>query len=330
MDEQEQHVDLSIQQWLELESICENEEVPLPPFYGVWFFNQYEEFSSFLQNEYRPGNNTQAAQAPFSQPVPASAEPTSFQNLPLTTPVDTDILEHHPDQTIDADPTVLPPAESKPGAFVPGSLHESIAVKTIMHATGPLLCSSTERSSANTAPGAANQTTKEQYSRPVYGTRTTGMLTNGKVARYRQLINFPRADESLPSNTSCKDILTKYPNHLEGNYLEAFIQYFWTAEMIVRETSQTIKDLWISQGIHKKETPPANFIRNRMDSYVEKVLGEAGLRKLCGEAKQCPSGLPADKEYGRSNPLRLNLNPKSAPSNRKEPWKARTHKVSDA
>lgn len=169
-----------------------------------------------------------------------------------------------------------------------------------------------------------------KYSKPVYGARTTDKLGNGKPAQYRQLIDFPLADTPLPPGTSCVNIVKRFPNHLCGSNLNAFLQYFWSAEKIVKHASLKVKAVWIEQGIHGKHSNPANFIRNRLDTYAEKVLGEASLRKLISEPKERPCGLSGDEEYGKSNPLGLNLNPRSATSARTGPRKSRIFKSKDA
>ena len=130
------------------------------------------------------------------------------------------------------------------------------------------------------------------------------------------LLGYPMTDTPLPLGTTCMEILTSYPNHVCGMYLEAFIQYFWTAEKIVSATPEAIRQLWKSEGILKTDgAKPANFIRNRMDNYIEQVLGDEGLRQLIAAPKRRASGLPANQEYGKSNPGGLNLNPLARQNN---------------
>lgn len=172
----------------------------------------------------------------------------------------------------------------------------------------------------------AAPTASQKYKRPVRGPRTTWDLSDGTRAQYCQLIDYPLADIPLPAGTTCLDIVTHYPNHFCGENLEAFLQYFWTAEMIVKYMPDTIKTVLIAQGIHREGSTPANFIRNRLDTYTEKILGAAGLRRVLGEPKQRPSGLRASEEYGRSNPLGLGLNPNLATATRATPRKLRTTK----
>lgn len=101
----------------------------------------------------------------------------------------------------------------------------------------------------------AAPTASQKYKRPVRGPRTTWDLSDGTRAQYCQLIDYPLADIPLPAGTTCLDIVTHYPNHFCGENLEAFLQYFWTAEMIVKYMPDTIKTVLIAQGIHREEAP---------------------------------------------------------------------------
>lgn len=217
------------------------------------------------------------------------------------------------------DDTPQPAAAVEQARNLAASALDSLNSQTQTH--GP---SADTTSSATTAPATARM--GQKYKRPVRGPRTTWTLSDGTRAQYCQLIDYPLADSALPAGTTCLDIATHYPNHFCGENLEAFLQYFWTAEMIVKYIPNTVKSVLIAQGIHREGSTPANFIRNRLDTYTEKVLGAAGLRRLLADPKQRPSGLPAGEEYGRANPLGLGLNPTLAPTTRAAPRKLRTMK----
>lgn len=159
-----------------------------------------------------------------------------------------------------------------------------------------------------TAP--AGRRRRPRTRRRPYGPRTTRLLSNGERAQFQMLTDYELPDFPLPPGTTCLQILERYPNHLCGQYLEAFIQYFWSPERMEAKTPDVIKEKWYDQAIIKTaKSRPANFIRNRMDTHMEKVLGEAGVRRLIESPKHRPSGLPADEEYGNSDPMRLGLNP---------------------
>jgi hypothetical protein len=183
-----------------------------------------------------------------------------------------------------------------------------------------------ENGSDDAAPATQGRT---RWQRTPYGPRTTGFLSNGERARYHQLLDYPLADTPLPAGTTCLDIITRYPNHFSGENLEAFLQYFWSAEMIASLTPTAVKDLWKSQGIHGPNSRPANFVRNRMDTYAER-MGKDRVRRLIAEPKKRPSGLHPSEEYGRSDPLGLGLNDRRPRTARTGPRKARVLKEPDS
>lgn len=229
-------------------------------------------------------------------------------------------------------------SEPYDGEFGPNQLVSPADSQFSMIVAGePSRASGARRSSINTAASDSDESedaatvpqSRKRGQRTPYGPRTTGFLSTGERARYQQLSDYPLADTPLPAGTSCLDIITRYPNHFAGENLAAFLQYFWSAEMIVSHTPDAIKNLWKSQGIHNLNSKPANFIRNRLDTFAER-LGEDGVRALIAEPKKRPSGLPPAEEYGRSDPLGLGLNNRRPRTARTGPRKARLVKEPDS
>jgi hypothetical protein len=126
------------------------------------------------------------------------------------------------------------------------------------------------------------------------------------------LDRFPDLDVDVPAHFTLKDICEQMPNHLCGQWLDAFIQYFWTPSQIYSFFPDEVKAQFRAKAKTSNSKQILNFIQKRL-SLRWKQLGEDGLRDLVGRSKIRPSPHDADGNeiLGASDPLGLGLNPRA-------------------
>ena len=101
---------------------------------------------------------------------------------------------------------------------------------------------------------------------------------------YRELPSFPSFDNPIPAEASIEEICKHYPNHLRGSYLNAFIQYRWTATDIFTRLSQTAIDEFVTCGISrcKAHGNRANFLTKRLSSRLDTMTPERVTELMLG------------------------------------------------
>ncbi|KAJ9605544.1 hypothetical protein H2200_010201 [Cladophialophora chaetospira] len=108
-------------------------------------------------------------------------------------------------------------------------------------------------------------------------------------------------DSPLPPGTSLEDICQRFPNHMVGAGLDAFLQWRWSYINIWNAVPEATKRLWYKCGvIGKNLDDPRFFLCNRLRDRRDELLDskqQAFARLMLG-GKLHPSGMG----YGRGIP----------------------------
>ncbi|KAJ9605538.1 hypothetical protein H2200_010195 [Cladophialophora chaetospira] len=132
------------------------------------------------------------------------------------------------------------------------------------------------------------------------------------------LDDFPAADEDMPKHFTLKDICEQLPNHVYGTWLDAFIQYFWTAGQIYSFFTDETKELLKKKASTGNSKQVINYLQKRISARW-KELGKEGVRKLVARKKirSSPINAKGEETYGISDPLGLGLNDRAPARNYK-------------
>ncbi len=112
-------------------------------------------------------------------------------------------------------------------------------------------------------------------------TRTwRGAQEAGSKGKTKTVITMSYHHEPLPIGTTCLEIITNYPNHLQFEFLDAFIQHnFGGAEVWrVLNNDPTTKEMYIDSKI-ANEKQPGNFMNKRIERRMKVNLKKHGLAK---------------------------------------------------
>ncbi|EXJ54219.1 hypothetical protein A1O7_09556 [Cladophialophora yegresii CBS 114405] len=106
--------------------------------------------------------------------------------------------------------------------------------------------------------------------------------SDGESAMYHQLPSFPPFDAPIPDEATIEEICIRYPNHLRGEYLDAFIQWMWTANQIHDRLTKTALEEINSTGISRSKSVNnrANFLMKRLDARMNRFTEEQ-MAALC-------------------------------------------------
>ncbi|KAJ4527836.1 hypothetical protein HRR83_000589 [Exophiala dermatitidis] len=118
---------------------------------------------------------------------------------------------------------------------------------------------------------------------------------------YNELPSFPLFEEPIPDSATLEEICVKYPNHLRGEYLDAFIQWRWTANDIYSLlTPQAIQE-FREQRIATCKTfnNRANFLFKRLDARLRTMTAEQ-VEQLCLAPKMRGCMMDGTDRYGAS------------------------------
>ncbi|OAP55870.1 hypothetical protein AYL99_10022 [Fonsecaea erecta] len=140
---------------------------------------------------------------------------------------------------------------------------------------------------------------------------------------YCELPSFPSFDEPIPPETSLEEICSKYPNHLRGSYLDAFIQWHWSGtDMYTCLTQAAIND-FKAFGITTCKTfaNRANFLTKRLDARLS-ALSADEVTALCMAPKIRPCMINGTEKYGASK-LQGKFHNPNAPAIRRYPHRHR-------
>lgn len=118
---------------------------------------------------------------------------------------------------------------------------------------------------------------------------------------YSEIPSFPSFNEELPESASLEEICMRYPNHIRGKYLDAFIQWHWTANDIFSKLHPTAIKEFREYGIATCKTynNRANFIFKRLDTRLKQMTAEK-VKHLCLAPKIRPSMMDGTQRYGAS------------------------------
>lgn len=125
--------------------------------------------------------------------------------------------------------------------------------------------------------------------------------TGNEPAVYNQLPSFPDFDTPIPPEATLEEICVRYPNHLRGSYLDAFIQWHWTANDIYRLMTDLAKAEVVAHGISKCKSTAnrANFLAKRLDGRMN-TFNEEEMTELCRAPKIRRCFVNDGAHYGRS------------------------------
>ncbi|EXJ70840.1 uncharacterized protein A1O5_05831 [Cladophialophora psammophila CBS 110553] len=118
---------------------------------------------------------------------------------------------------------------------------------------------------------------------------------------YAELPSFPSFDEPIPPNASLEEVCIRYPNHLRGSYLDAFIQWHWSAT----DMYSCLTDIAINEfkafGIttSKSFANRANFLMKRLDARLS-ALSPEEVTALCTAPKIRTCMMDGSEKYGAS------------------------------
>ncbi|KIW63380.1 hypothetical protein PV04_10229 [Phialophora macrospora] len=105
---------------------------------------------------------------------------------------------------------------------------------------------------------------------------------DGEPTVYRQLSSFPSFDEPIPAEATIEEICIKYPNHIRGSYLNAFIQWRWTATDIYTHLSDKAIQEFKASGTSRTKSfsNRANFLMKRLTAHMN-GLSKEQVTALC-------------------------------------------------
>ncbi len=125
---------------------------------------------------------------------------------------------------------------------------------------------------------------------------------DGEPPVYRELPSFPSFDENIPAEASLEDICIQYPNHLRGSYLDAFLQWRWTAADIFTHLSDKARDEFRACGISRTKSynNRANFLMKRLSARMNEYNNET-MTALCKAPKLRGCLIGGGELYGHSS-----------------------------
>ncbi|KAJ9605533.1 hypothetical protein H2200_010190 [Cladophialophora chaetospira] len=170
------------------------------------------------------------------------------------------------------------------------------------------MASGSVNSQHTAAAGPSTQASTTMTSgQPTYDKRVPESLTNLPHG-YKYLTGFPPPWSSLPPNyLTLKEICATYPNHLDYEGLDAFIQWAWTPNQIWDTIPTYIQERIKSQQITKAAKPVTMFFHRR-DRRNKALGGKAGVKALWDSPKLHNT----NEEYG--NAITYGLNPRARKS----------------
>ncbi|KIW39646.1 uncharacterized protein PV06_08243 [Exophiala oligosperma] len=118
---------------------------------------------------------------------------------------------------------------------------------------------------------------------------------------WAELTSYPRFDDPIPVHASLQEICERYPNHIRGSYLEAFIQWRWSANDIWKHITEHAKAEFRSHGVAKARTAcnKNNFLFKRMAAQVRRMSMDK-YRALMQAPKLRPAMKDGSEKYGKS------------------------------
>lgn len=186
---------------------------------------------------------------------------------------------------------------------------------TYSRAEQKALSSAARNSTAPNSPSHLDST----VARPSRTTTTRDGIRGGRrpdnqPGVYRELPSFPKFDEPIPNEASIEEICIRYPNHIRGSYLAAFVQWYWTANDIFKLLTETAKKEFVENGIAtcKSRNNRANFLFKRLDAYIQS-LGKEEVKALCSAPKLRPCMMDGREVYGKCKLRGLFNNPNAQP-----------------
>jgi hypothetical protein len=105
---------------------------------------------------------------------------------------------------------------------------------------------------------------------------------DGEPKVYRQLPSFPPFDVPIPAEATIEEICIKYPNHIRGSYLNAFIQWRWTATDIYTHLSDEAILEFRAGGTSRTKSfgNRSNFLMKRLTAHMN-GMSEEQVTALC-------------------------------------------------
>ncbi|EXJ76926.1 hypothetical protein A1O3_10083 [Capronia epimyces CBS 606.96] len=109
---------------------------------------------------------------------------------------------------------------------------------------------------------------------------------NPEPTKVKDIPTFPRYDEPIPDEASLEEICELYPNHLQGKYLDAFIQWTWTGLDIYNRMTKKALQLLGRYRIagSKGHGNRANFLGKRLKARIKSMTDDE-VKELCEAPK---------------------------------------------
>ena len=118
---------------------------------------------------------------------------------------------------------------------------------------------------------------------------------------YRELDSFPSFNTPVPAEATIEEICIRYPNHLRGSYLDAFIQWRWTATDIFTHLTEKAREEFKTCGVSRSKAfgNRANFLMKRLDARLSLMSAEE-VTRLCLSPKRRGCLMTGGEYYGGS------------------------------
>ncbi|KIW14212.1 hypothetical protein PV08_06993 [Exophiala spinifera] len=118
---------------------------------------------------------------------------------------------------------------------------------------------------------------------------------------WAELPSYPKFDEPIPATASLEEICEKYPNHVRGSYLEAFLQWRWSATDMWKYFTDHAKAELHTMGIARCRAAHnrCNFLFKRLAAHVRRMSIQK-FRALCEAPKLRPALKDGRAKYGKS------------------------------
>ena len=187
--------------------------------------------------------------------------------------------------------TLLDPEHSYPSPETASLRHADL------HKEHKFEPTSGSRTRTSPSPNLGNGTNKRVFSRA--GARER--RTDKEPRVYAELPSFPKFNDPVPDEATLEELCMKYPNHLRGSYLDAFVQWHWSAKDIHSLLTDAALLEFREQGINRSNSynNRANFLHKRLEARLRGMTPEA-VRELCTAPKIRGCMMDGTERYGAS------------------------------
>ncbi|KAI1626192.1 hypothetical protein EDD37DRAFT_333491 [Exophiala viscosa] len=205
----------------------------------------------------------------------------------------------------------LPAGYVEASSFIEGSSTQSILSS---REEAPMASAARVSTTSNPATGPTTSVAESSKATVSRDGIRGGKRWDNQPKVYRELPSFPKFDQPIPNDASIEEICIRYPNHIRGTYLAAFVQWHWTSHDIYNRLTDVAKQEFIDNGIAtcKSKNNRTNFISKRLEAYL-KAHTDDEIAELCTQPKLRPCLMNGGEKKGKSKLMGKFNNPNAQP-----------------